>query len=65
MRFVDLGREEKWGKYDSFPFERWGNTLYTNMKKKNLFTKKNGCARSLVPVGPFNITEIKDNDSGT
>jgi len=35
------------------------------MKKKNLFTKKNSRARSLVPVGPFNITEIKDNDSGT
>jgi len=52
-------------KYISFPFERWGNTLYRNMKKKNLFTKKNGCAHSLVPVRPFNITEIKDDDSGT
>jgi len=62
LRFVDLGtygkREEKWGKYNSFLFERWGNTLYTNMKK-------NGCARSLVPVRPFNITENKDDDSGT
>jgi len=61
-----MGGEKRSGeKYNSFPFERWGNTLYTNMKKKNLLTKKNGCARSLVPVRPFNITENKDDDSGT
>jgi len=69
LRFIDLGtygrREEKWGKYNLFPFKRWGNTLYTNMKKNYLFKKKNSCACSLVPVGPFNITENKDDDSGT
>jgi len=51
-------------KGSSFPFERWGNTLYTNMKKNNLFMKKNACAHSLVPVRPFNITENKDDDLG-
>jgi len=34
------------------------------MMKNYLSAKKNGCAHSLVPAGPFNITEIKANDSG-
>jgi len=53
------------GDLNLFPFERWGSTLYTNMKKNYLYAEKNDCARSLVPVGPFNVTEIKANDSGT
>jgi len=55
---MDKGREVG-RKSDSFPFKKWENTLYTNMKKNNLFKNKNDCAHFLVPVGPFNITEIK------
>jgi len=35
----------------TIPFERWGDTLYTNTKKNYLF-KENNCMHTLAPVGP-------------
>jgi len=60
------GREERMQRGDLkfIPIREVGKHLIYKHEENNWYAEKNSCACSLVPVRPFNVTEIKANDSG-